>query len=230
MALIHNTNSIVTQNLVLCLDAANIKSYPGSGTTWTDLSGNGNTGTLMGGVGYAGTNGGSLTFNGSNQYVTRTSFNTGQNFTVSAWIYPTLLGTTRRAIVANSYPYAIRTGWLLCTSGENTFFLSIGADFAYNISALNSLELNKWQFVTATVTNGGGSILLYVNSVLAGSSLSALNSGTITYTDSQFYVGYRHTTTPEPYSGNISNVTIYNRALSASEVSQNYNALKGRYV
>jgi len=225
--------SIVMNGLVLALDAGNTKSYPRSGTTWTNLLGTGSNGTLTNGPTYSSANGGSIVFDGVDDNVSRTSFNTGQNFTVSAWIYPTLLGTTRRAIVANSYPYATRTGWLLCTGGAletNTFFLSIGADVAYNTAASNSLELNKWQFVVATVTNGGESILLYVNSVLVGTSGSALNSGTITYTDSQFYVGYRHTTNTDPYSGNISQVSVYNRVLSAAEIQQNYNALKGRFV
>ena len=63
MALAHSPK-IVTDGLVLCLDAGNPKSYPGSGTTWTDLSGQGNNGTLVNGVGYVGTNGGSLSFDG----------------------------------------------------------------------------------------------------------------------------------------------------------------------
>lgn len=65
MALAHNPK-IVTDGLVLCLDAANPKSYPGSGTVWSDLSGNGNNGTLVNGVGYNSNNGGYLTFDGSN--------------------------------------------------------------------------------------------------------------------------------------------------------------------
>jgi hypothetical protein len=72
MGLSHSP-SIITQNLVLCLDAANSKSYPGSGTTWTDLSGNGNNGTLANGVGYNSGNGGSLVFDGVDDYVSLTS-------------------------------------------------------------------------------------------------------------------------------------------------------------
>ena len=101
---------VVTDGLVLCLDAGNVKSYPGSGTTWTDLSGKGNTGTLTNGPTYSSANGGSIVFDGVDDRVSGTSFNTGQNFTINAWIYPTLLGTTRRAIVANSYPYSGRAG------------------------------------------------------------------------------------------------------------------------
>jgi hypothetical protein len=70
MALSHSP-SIVTDGLVLCLDAGNPKSYPGSGTTWTDLSGNGNNGTLVNGVGYSGDNLGSLSFDGVNDYYNR---------------------------------------------------------------------------------------------------------------------------------------------------------------
>ena len=57
MSLAHSPR-IITDGLVLCLDAGNTKSYPGSGTTWTDLSGQGNNGTLVNGVGYNGSNGG----------------------------------------------------------------------------------------------------------------------------------------------------------------------------
>ena len=68
MSLYHSPQ-ISLNGLVLCLDAANPKSYPGSGTTWTDLSGNGNNGTLVNGVGYSSDNLGSLVFDGANDYV-----------------------------------------------------------------------------------------------------------------------------------------------------------------
>ena len=60
---------IVTNGLVLCLDASDIKSYPKSGTTWFDRSGNGNNGTLVNGVGYSSGNGGVLAFDGVDDYV-----------------------------------------------------------------------------------------------------------------------------------------------------------------
>ena len=68
MGLAHSP-SLVMNGLVLALDAANPKSYPGSGTTWTDLSGRGNTGTLTNGPTYSSANGGSLVFDGTNDYV-----------------------------------------------------------------------------------------------------------------------------------------------------------------
>ena len=87
--------SIITQGLVLALDAADRNSYPGSGTTWTDLSGNGNTGTLTNGPTYNSANGGSIVFDGSNDYV-NFSYNSslnigGLNITLSSWVRPTSL-------------------------------------------------------------------------------------------------------------------------------------------
>jgi hypothetical protein len=91
MGLSHSP-SIATNGLVLCLDAANRKSYPGSGTTWTDLSGNGNNGTLTNGPTYSSANGGSLSFDGTNDVVNSTTSiidrADGQEITVSCWIKP----------------------------------------------------------------------------------------------------------------------------------------------
>jgi hypothetical protein len=91
MALAHSP-SIVTSGLVLCLDAANPKSYPGSGTTWTDLSGNGNNGTLVNGPTYSSVNGGSIVFDGSNDYIsTAYSIGTVSQQSISCWISKTNL-------------------------------------------------------------------------------------------------------------------------------------------
>jgi hypothetical protein len=99
MGLSHSP-SIITQNLVLCLDAGNPKSYPGSGTAWTDLSGNGNTGTLVNGVGYNSGNLGSLVFDGSNDHITSSFATTsGQAVTYAGWLYSTETTATYRNFV-----------------------------------------------------------------------------------------------------------------------------------
>jgi hypothetical protein len=121
MALAHSPK-IVTDGLVLCLDAGNPKSYPGSGTTWTDLSGNGNNGTLVNGVGYNSGNGGSLVFDGVNDRVTinassHTNLSSG-NFTISSWFYiPTSVDTT------NLYYWLIAIGTSVGSS--NTWYLRV---------------------------------------------------------------------------------------------------------
>ena len=91
------------------------------------------------------------------------------------------------------------------------------------------ITTNNWNYITATVSDGGNSIKLYKNGIETSYSTLNTSPGTITYTTNEFNVGYRFTGNPEPFSGNIASVKIYNRVLSAQEVLQNYNALKGRY-
>lgn len=225
---------IITDGLVLYLDAANTRSYPGSGTTWNDLSRGGNNGTLVNGPTFNTGSGGSIVFDGVNDRVSRSSpINAGSNFTVNAWIYPTLLGTTRRAIVGNGYNYTSRQGWLFCTAGggiNNTFFLSIGSDIAGVNAPANTLSLNTWVYISATCQNGGGAINLYRNGTIITDVISTLSSGSIQYDINQFNVGFRFVGgTADPFTGNIASVSIYNRILTQQEVLQNFNATRARY-
>jgi hypothetical protein len=231
---IYGGPDITTDGLILFLDAANSKSYPESGTIWNDLSGNNNTGTLTNGPTFSSANKGSIVFDGVDDRVSRiTNINTGQNFTVNAWIYPTLLGTTRRAVAASSYNYSPQNGWLICTAGgsiNNTFFFSIGSDNAYQVAAANTLSLNQWVYISAVCQNGGGSIKLYNNGIETSYAITGLSTNTLTYTHPEFNVGFRDSAgTTDPYTGNISIVQIYNRALIAQEITQNFNATKGRF-
>jgi hypothetical protein len=225
---------IVTNGLVLCLDAANTKSYISGSTTWNDLSKSQLTSTLTNGPTFNTGSGGSIVFDGVDDRVSRTeNINTGQNFTVDAWIYPTLLGTTRRAVVASSYNSTSQNGWLFSTAGfniNNTFFFSIGIDNAYRVAIANTLNLNQWVYISAVCQNGGGSINLYKNGIETSYATSLQSTNTLTYTNPQFNVGFRDVGgTTDPYTGNISVVQIYNRVLSAQEILQNYNATKGRF-
>ena len=226
--------NIVKDNLVLNLDVANSKSYISGSTTWNDISRGSNNGTLVNGPTFSSSNGGSIVFDGVDDRVSRTTnINTGQNFTVNAWIYPTLLGTTKRTVAASSYNYTSLNGWFLCTAGfntNNTFFFSAGSDNAYRVALANTLSLNQWAYISAVCQNGGGSINLYKNGIETSYELTSLSTNTLTYTYPQFNVGYRDTAgLTDPYTGNIAQVTIYNKTLTASEVLQNYNATKGRY-
>ena len=226
--------NIVKDNLVLNLDVANSKSYISGSTTWNDISRGSNNGTLVNGPTFSSSNGGSIVFDGVDDRVSRTTnINTGQNFTVNAWIYPTLLGTTKRTVAASSYNYTSLNGWFLCTAGfntNNTFFFSAGSDNAYRVALANTLSLNQWAYISAVCQNGGGSINLYKNGIETSYELTSLSTNPLTYTYPQFNVGYRDTAgLTDPYTGNIAQVTIYNKTLTASEVLQNYNATKGRY-
>jgi hypothetical protein len=225
---------IVTNGLSFYVDASNTKSFVSGSTVWNDLTINSNNGTLTNGPTFSRNNGGSIVFDGVDDRVSQTSsINTGDNFTVNAWIYPTLLGTTRRAIVGNSYNYSTRRGWLFCTAGgsiNNTFFLSIGGDNAGVNAPANTLSLNTWVYVSATCQNGGGSINLYKNGTIVNNVISTLSPGNILYDVNQFNIGFRFVGgTQDPYTGNIASVSIYNRVLTADEIFQNYNATKSRF-
>lgn len=224
----------ITNGLMLSLDAANPRSFISGSTTWNDLTKNLNNGALTNGPTFDSNNGGSIVFDGVDDRVSKVgAIDTGQNFTVNAWIFPTLLGTTRRAVVGNGYPYIERNGWLLCTAGggvNDTFFLSIGADTAYRVASPNTLSTNKWQYISATVTGGGSSIILYKNGETTTTSTGLLGGGTITYTNTEFNIGFRNSVSAtDPFTGNISSVTIYNRELTQQEIIQNYNATKSRF-
>ena len=215
---------IVTDGLVLCLDAGNTRSYPGSGTTWTDLSRNGNNGTLVNGVGFDGGNGGSLSFDGVNDYVSATSsdfaFGTA-DFTVEGWAYVTshinwrILATTRPT--NGGYADAWHVG---CNANGGIFLYSN----AFNLqSASNAVPVNQWFHWCCTRSNSFTSLLINKNIVA---------SGTVTnnYTRTVLGIGNFPVNIYEPWSGYISSIRIYkNRALTASEIQQNFNALRGRY-
>jgi hypothetical protein len=226
--------NIVTNGLVLHIDPSKNTSYPGTGNTIYDLSGSGNTGTLVSSPTFSSFNSGSLVFNG-NSYITRSSaLNTGQNFSVTAWIYPTAL-SQRNAIVGNGYPYSTDSGWLfnICNNNFSLYqalMMSIGQDNVLIISNSYVFQLNKWSHIACSVSGGGSSVKFYVNGVETSYGFTSGSGRTISYASNEFHVGMRHSSTAERFAGNISGVQIYNKTLSAQEIQQNYNATKNRFV
>lgn len=224
---------LIQNGLVLCLDANDKNSYPGSGTTWTDVVST-NDGTLTNGPTFNSANGGSIVFDGVDDYVGRnTSINTGQNFSIFAWIKPGAINV-RNGIIGNSYPYSSGAGWFFSTATNyagtlNTFFISIGSDNAYRTANNSSITLNVWNYIGGTITNGGQDIKLYANGIETSYLGGTLASNTVTYNTSEFCVGRRVSSNPEPFIGSIASTQIYNRILSASEITQNYNSQKSRF-
>jgi hypothetical protein len=227
---------IINDGLVLCLDAANIRSYPGSGTTWTDLSGGGNNGTLTNDPTYSSANMGSIVFDGTNDYATLPTnlliHQTGNPFTFSIWFKTsstgTILGQQDAATpnTATGYVPAIYVGTngLLYTS---CFWGGASTNRSVSLSSVNS---GSWNNIT--VTFASSSQISYLNGV----SYATLSKTQTTYSSTYYYflgTGRGGTWTNFPaspyFNGNISNIVYYNRALTAAEVSRNFNALRGRY-
>ena len=237
---------IVTDGLVLCLDAADNNSYPGSGTTWTDLSGNGNNGTLTNGPTFNSANRGGIVFDGTNDYIYRSaSINLGVYFTIQSWVkinrYGGGPGWNRAPIVSNSYPYSTNQGFLIIASSQNAsagqaatvgyehFFISIGNDQYYATSTFGSLSnyVSKWVNLTVSV-NSTSLIRLYINGIETTYAGQTNGPASLNYTTNTFFLGARDLTS-EFLDGSIANSILYNRTLSASEILQNYNATKGRF-
>ena len=216
--------------LVLALDAANPKSYPGSGTTWTDVSGRGNTGTLTNGPTYSSSNGGSIVFDGVDDYVTcgdpsSLNFGTG-NFTISFIVYTTAYGfqggsyVTKGNVGAPGFDFYDNSFCLYGTSG-----LIASSGFV--------ATLNVWEYHTFVYDSSSSPyVKFYKNGVYTGAS-NTNNSANISSinTTQPFRIGLSVAGGPTRYfNGRMPLIQAYNRALSAAEVSQNFNALRGRYL
>jgi hypothetical protein len=225
MALVHGVKPIVTSGLVLCLDAGNRKSYPGTGTTWTDLSGNGNTGTLTG-AGYNSANGGSITFDGTDDFVT---YSLASPFAETVIVWAKSAGNTWNA-----------DGWMSHSRSINGHHLH------------PSFNLKRMEYYVADST-GGGSVFI---GAYVPTEITTPHMYSYTTNGSNLHKGYfdttevvsssssiTRTTTPTAVTqylgrdsiltrfgnGNIYACLRYNRALSATEIQQNYLATKSRY-
>ena len=233
MAINYNPR-LVTDGLVLCLDAANPKSYVGSGTTWTDLSGRGNNGTLVNGVGYVGTNGGALSFDGVDDYVYRSTFTSPPTNIVSivCWVKFSNNVNNRYLLSFGRDVGGGIGGLALIAYGGfvgNQIIFELGSG-AGRVSSGISPSLNTWYCITTTAD--GTNTRFYLNAVLKNTS--AQGSGAIAYSPGLSVGSYLSAGIPPTpgvyfHSGNISQVSIYNRALSAAEISQNFLAMRARF-
>ena len=223
MGLIHSPR-IVRDGLVLDLEAANIKSYPGSGTTWTDISGKGYDGTLINGPTFSSDNLGCVVFDGSNDRVDgvhNSELNLRNDLTVECWFRRTG-GRSDWVRVFGKGDSSNRTYGLWYHVNQNYFLYQRYGPSSFNVLPTIPVVLNKWYHMVGT--SSGSTHTLYLNGVNVG---TASNSSTFHSSTDPYKVGshdglYHHI-------GNVSNCRIYNRGLSEAEVKQNYNALKGRF-
>ena len=218
---------IITNGLVLNLDAGNSASYSGTGTTWNDLSGNGNHGTLTNGPTFNSSNGGSIVFDGSNDIVSSFSTQisgTGSK-TISSWIK---INTTSRAGIAGTRSLA-EWGWGFTVNRNGVGSLAFYDTRGSELYVAAGLITNIWYNVSVTYDDSR-IVTLYVNGLQVGISstpFTALNASTfngVIGNEDQWNNPFYH-----PFKGNIAQVSIYNRALTAAEVLQNYNALRPRF-
>jgi hypothetical protein len=211
---------IITDGLVLYLDAANTRSYPGTGTTWSDLSRGGNNGSLINGPTFNSGNGGSIVFDGTDDYVIG-SIPTITNWTMCLWYLSTDI--TSRAVF---YPFGgtsggngLGFGGTFSIDTNNRWYFFDGSTIISNI--LMSVVINKWY--NLVVTKNSTTYNLYTNGQLS------MNTTGVNLTYTQYTLGKRGDVFGGYAKGNISNTSLYNRALSATEIQQNYNTTKTRF-
>jgi len=213
--------SIVTSGLVMNLDAGNTSSYSGSGTTWTDLSGNNNTGTLINGPTYSSANSGFIVFDGTDDKVdcgNASSLQITQG-TISAWIKADSGNVGFNGIITKQLAWSlfVKDNILISYDWGNA------AERTTGITVGNGTWKNVAMTFTETVGTPSNNAIIYVN----GSPVLTTTVKHVNQT-APVQIGDGNNTS-QNFGGNVSQTLIYNRALSASEVLQNYNALRGRY-
>lgn len=219
--------NIINDGLVLYLDAATNNSYNRyfSTTTWRDISGNNYVGTLVNAPVYNSDNNGSLLFDGLNEYFNIASQISDTMNTIDIWV--NMKSTTNCPIMyygsdqfqSNAWTWGIAV-YPSGTHGFNEGPLNYPTTSLYT----DAVNLNVWKnFIL--VRNDNGNVKLYKNSVLVGTKVG---SGTVALRDAtdRLYIGKAGSA----YGNfNIGSIKIYNRALSATEVLQNYNVTKSRF-
>jgi hypothetical protein len=217
---INRGGGIVTDGLVMHLDAGNTASYPGSGTTWTDLSGNGNHATLTNGPTFDSANGGSIVFDGTNDHATTSYGPQFNDFTIIAFYKPTGINLYDRILDKD---YA--TGAWIGREAQNANKWGGGVrDENFPYGRYITLTDGAWHMLASvrqgtTHTIYGDGITNNTSGTVSSAALSNTNFTIAMYLESPIQI----------FAGNISVIMIYNRALSTSEIEQNFNALKDRY-
>jgi prepilin-type N-terminal cleavage/methylation domain-containing protein len=200
----------VKDGLVLHLDAGNPASYPGSGTTWFDLSGNNNNGVLLNGVGFDSANGGSLVFDGINDVVDTINVSSILNMTIEIWMYDNRISGQRDVLSYNgdsgSYTF---NGSTFRTDGNNIP--------ARNFSGVGNPPANQWYKFSYIKNNN-----LYINQTQYNGSGLDTTYGLLSFGNTRSGINSR-------LNGRISIIRIYNRSLTPEEIAQNFNATRDRF-
>jgi hypothetical protein len=215
--------NIITNGLILSLDAANSKSYQSGSTTWYDKSGYNNNGTLTNGPTYNSANGGSIVFDNIDDYATASSsaftFGTG-DFTLDVWVKPlSFTGYGHMLSLPDQTTFTLKFDTVNDSPGGGIIYYYPYTN--YGNTPLWKATVNTWYNITLVRFYNVG--YTYLNGSFTGNS-GAFNNN-ITTQNLFIHKGNGG----EYASSQIATIKMYNRALSATEVLQNYNATKGRF-
>lgn len=217
-----------TGGTVLNLDAGDTRSYPGSGNTWSDLSGSNNNGTLVNGAVFNSSNGGNIVFDGVDNTVTVTASDTlgkSTSWTTSAWVRYSDVGYTSWMMICDSGGGNDSGRYLmwLNDSAPATGKLLGFYDVAWQYGTVR-ISPNVWTHVC--LSKSVNSVSFYTNGVF---DVTRTVSFTGTISSTNVDIGYSSRNPTYPFNGNIAQVSIFDRALSATEIGQIYNAYRSRF-
>jgi hypothetical protein len=230
-------SGIVTDNLFVHLDASNASSYPGSGSTWTDLTGNGNDATINGAT-YSATDGGLFDLDGTNDniqipHVSSLSLSTSVQRTIQVWVKIDALPAlnVQVPIIGKlSSSFAFDGYWAgMFSNGGVIRCVTNGTSIQRISNSTLTVSINNWYLFTfiSRITSTSNTTKVYINET---EYITAAH-GTDGYSESNpLYLGFIGSGVSSQYlNGKIGACYFYTDGLSAAEVSQNYNATKSRY-
>ncbi len=212
-------SNVVSANLVRHFDAGNVASYPGTGTTWTDLVSN-TPYTISGASSFNSANGGSIEFNGTNTFVAiGTPLSTVASFTKEAWVYADVVTSSRNILSSNQNVF-----W----NNESTFGGGVSRSYSTVTSA--NFPAGVWKHVALTFNNSTKSIKLYIDGVQVDSDTAT----GLQYIGEVESIGSHPqnntaTTNASYWDGKIAQVRVYNGELSAQDILNNYNQTKNPF-
>ena len=209
---------IITNGLVLHLDAGYTPSFYTTGLNWFDMSNSVLACYFYNGNSFSYSYGGCLLFDGSNIFCgagSTTTLSITGNLTASAWVRPTGFSTEGNIIAKNS-----NQGYRMRFQSNGTFWMYSNGN---SLTSPSAYTINNWYYVTAVFTSSG--LKMYVNGNPVNSNFVPFNPS---YSSSNFYIG-AFSPTQEFFQGAISIISVYNRELSSTEILQNFNAQKTRF-
>jgi hypothetical protein len=220
---------IVNDGLVLHLDAANLRSYPSSGTLWNDLSNLGNNGTLVNGVGFNNVNNGTMVFDGVNDYINCGVIpgidSSATEFTIDIWLRPKV--KTAKCIIENGTGYTTNTFYMFQENATYFTFEVYGAGGFDAVYANFEYQINTWYNLVG-VWSAGNRVNLYSNGVIANGTYIGSARPSVITGNTNIIIGSR-TGGSFHFNGDIPQAKIYTRALTATEIKQNFEATRSRY-
>ena len=224
---------IISNGLVLYLDAANNKSYPGSGTSWNDLSGNGRNLTLTNGPTFNASNIGTLVFDGTNDYAILNPVTTFSIYCISMWIKPTTIinsASASKVLIQFKSSTAKYISFGDTTGRVTNEYITIVQEPGDKRTAVNdggSLSAGTWYNIVFNYESSQYNI--YINNTLKSTTIGSSTGNVPLITDPDFIYLNSYEGTSGYLDSSLSMCMIYNRTLSASEILQNYNITRKRY-